>query len=216
MTSVPPPRHASSGSDGWRIAAVVLLATLLIGQLVFTLIGLLGFGLGGGSGPEIGLFLLVAVGGCAALSWLLIAVVRRRVRPAMALVALSAPVFDVAIAAIILSGSLRPPCSDRELAIIAEVPTYAGAEVTFEHEYSTGACGGSLEVMATADEIVEHYRTELERDGWTVAIDDVAAGSPEGEPVDTRELRADREGEVFTVALESWSGRTSAAIRVDA
>jgi hypothetical protein len=56
----------------------------------------------------------------------------------------------------------------------------------------------------------------LEWDGWTVAIDDVAAGSPEGEPVDTRELRADRDGEVFTVALESWSGRTSAAIRVHA
>jgi hypothetical protein len=181
---------------------------------VFTLVGLLGFGLGGGSGPEIGLFVLVAVGGCAALSWLLVAVVRRRVRPAMALVALSAPVLDIAIAAIILSGSLRPLCSDRELAIIAEVPTYAGAEVTFEHESATGACSGSLEVTATADEVVEHYRTELERDGWTVAIDDVAAGSPEGEPVDTRELRADREGEVFTVALESWSGRTSAAIRV--
>ena len=216
MTSVPPPRDATTGSDGWRIAAVVVLATLLVGQLVFTLIGLLGFGLGGGSGPEIGLFLVIAVGGCAALSWLLTAVVRKRVRPAMALVALSAPVLDVAIAALILSGSLRPPCSDRELAIIAEVPTYAGVEVTFEHEFSTGACSGSLDVMAKADEVVEHYRIELERDDWTVAIDDVSAGSPEGEPVETRELRAERDGEVFTVALESWSGRTSAAIRVEA
>jgi hypothetical protein len=159
MTSIPPPStDALPGSEGggWRVAAIVALWALLLCQLAFTVIGLLGFGLGGGSGP------------------------------------------------------------DRELAIIAEVPTYAGAEMAFEHEYSSGACSGYLDVMATADDVVEHYRIELERDGWTVAIDDVPTGSPEGEPVDTRELRAVRDGAEFTVALESWSGRTSAAIRVEA
>jgi hypothetical protein len=219
MTSIPPPStDALPGSEGggWRVAAIVALWALLLCQLAFTVIGLLGFGLGGGSGPEIGLFVLVAVGGFSALLWLLIAVVGRRARPAMALFALSAPVLDVALAALILSGSLRHTCSDRELAIIAEVPTYAGAEMAFEQEYSSGACSGYLDVMATADDVVEHYRIELERDGWTVAIDDVPTGSPEGEPVDTRELRAVRDGAEFTVALESWSGRTSAAIRVEA
>ena len=217
MRSVPPsPSDASAGSEGWRVAAIVVIGALLLGQLVFTLIGLLGFGLGGGSGLEIGIFVLVALGVLSALLWLLIAVTGRRVRPAGALFALVAPVLDVALAALILSGSLRPSCSDQELAIIAEVPTYAGTEMTFEHEYSSGACSGSLDVMATADEVVAHYRGELERDGWTVAIDDVPTASPEGETVDTRELRANRDGAVFTIALESWSGRTIAAIRVDA
>ena len=217
MTSVPPsPRDAVPGSEGWRVAAIVVIGALLLGQLVFTLIGLLGFGLGGGSGLEIGIFVLVALGVLSALLWLLIAVIGRRVRPAGALFALVAPVLDVALAALILSGSLRPACSDQELAIIAEVPTYAGTEMAFEHEYSSGACVGSLDVMATADEVVAHYRGELERDGWSVAIRDVPAASPEGETVDTRELQADRDGAVFTVALESGSGRTSAAIRVDA
>lgn len=217
MTSVPPPpSDVLPGSGGRRVAAIVVLGASLLAQLVFTLIGLLGFGLGGGSGLEIGLFVLVAVGVLAALVWLVIAVIGRRVRPIVALFALVAPVLDVALAALILSGSLRPACSDQELAIIAEVPTYAGTEMTFGSESSTGACTGSLDVMATADEVVAHYRGELERDGWTVAIDDVPTASSEGEPVDTRELQANRDGAGFAIALESWSGRTSAAIRVDA
>ncbi|HET6713406.1 MAG TPA: hypothetical protein VFI59_06835 [Actinomycetota bacterium] len=198
------------------MAAIVVLGLFLLGQLVFTLIGLLGFGLGGGSGPEIGLFGVVAVGALLALLWLLTAVIGRRVRPATALFALVAPVLDVALAVLILSGSLRPACTEQELAIIAEVPTFAGAEMTFEHESSSGACSGSLDVTATADEVVAHYRNELEGGGWTVAIDDVPTEAPEGEVVDARELRAERDGAVFTIALESWSGRTSAAIRVDA
>lgn len=216
MTSVPPPpSDPRAGSEGRRVAAILLLGALLIGQLVFTLIGLLGFGLGGGSGLEIAIFVLVAGGVLSALLWLLLAVIGRRVRPAGALFALGAPVLDVALAALLLSGSLRPACSDQELAIIAEVPTYAGSEMTFEHEYSSDTCTGSFDVVATADEVVAHYRGELERDGWTVAIDDVPTGSAEGEPVDTRELQATRDGAVFTIALESWSGHTNAAIRVD-
>jgi hypothetical protein len=197
------------------VAAIVVLGVLLAGQLVFTLMGLLGFGLGGGSALEFGLFVVVAAGGLSTLLWLLSAVIGRRIRAAKALYALVAPVLDVAVAALILSGSLRS-CSDRELAIIAEIPTYAGAEMTFEYESSSGACSGSLDVTATADEVVAHYRSELERDGWTVAVGDVPTGSPEGERIDTRELHASRDGEGLTIALESWSGHTYAAIRVDA
>lgn len=220
MPSVPPPPHdALPGSESRRVAAIVVLGGLLAGQLVFTLMGLLGFGLGGGSALEFGLFVVVAVGGLSTLLWLLSAVIGRRIRAAKALYALVAPVLDVAVAALILSGSLRS-CSDRELAIIAEIPTYAGAEMTFDYESSSGACSGSLDVTATADEVVAHYRSELERDGWTVAVGDVPtgspAGSPEGERIDTRELHASRDGEGLTIALESWSGHTYAAIRVDA
>ena len=212
----PPPSDALPGAGPWRVIAIVALGFLLLAQLVFTSIGLLGFGLGGGSGLEIGLFVVVAVGVLWALLWLLVAVMRRRVRPAKALIALAAPVLDVALAALILSGSLGPSCSDQEQAIIAEVPTYAGAHVTFEHESSSGACAGSLDVTATADEVLMHYRRELERDGWTVVVNDVATESAEGEPVDARELRASRDSAAFDITLESWSGHTSAAIRVDA
>ncbi|MET0801325.1 MAG: hypothetical protein ABWZ53_09175 [Actinomycetota bacterium] len=198
------------------MVAIVVLGILLLGQLVFTLIGLVGFGLGGGSGLEFWLFVVVAVGVLLALLWLLVAVIGRRVRPAKACFAVVAPVLDVAIAALILSGSIGPSCSDQELAIIAEVPTYASADMTFEYESSSGACSGSLDVTASADEVLAHYRRELKRDGWTVAIDDVPTESPEGEPVDTRELQANRDGEVFAIALESGSGHTNAAIRVDA
>src|SRR5512134_3196184 len=199
MPSLPPPPTEPTDvlpvSAAQRVVAIVGLGALVLGQLVFTLIGLLGFGLGGGSGLEIGLFLVVAVGVLWALLWLLIAVIGRRVGAVRGLVALVAPVLDVALAALILSGSLRPSCSDQELAIIAEVPTYAGADVAFEHESSSGACSGSLDVTATADEVLSHYEHELELDGWTVAIDDVPTESAEGEPVDTRELQANRDDE---------------------
>ena len=216
MPSEPPPPHDTSpASWGWRVVAIVVLGVLLAGQIVFTLLGLLGFGLGGGSSLEIWLFVVVAVGVLLALLWLLMAVIRSSARPATALFGLVALLFDVGLAALILSGRLGPSCSDRELAIIAEVPPFAGDATTFEYESSSGACTSLLDVTATADEVLEHYRMELERDGWTVSVDDVPTESQEGGSTDTRELRASREGEVFTVALESWSGRTSAAIRVN-
>jgi hypothetical protein len=212
----PPPRDTLSGAGPSRVIAIVLLGFLLLAQLVFTLIGLLGFGLSGGSGLEFGLFVVVAVGVLWALLWLFLAVKRRSVRPATALIAIAAPVLDVALAALILSGSLGSSCSDQEQAILAEIPTYGGSNVTFDHESSSGACAGSLNVTATADEVLTHYTRELERDGWTVVVDDVPTGSAEGEPVDAQELRARRDGAAFDIAVESWSGQTSAAIRVDA
>jgi hypothetical protein len=215
-TIPPPPRGALPRSEGRRVVAIGVLGIVLVVQVVFSLIGLLAFGLGGGTGLEIGLFVVVAIGLLATVLYLLIAVIARRLRPAKALVALAAPVLDVALAALILSGSLRPSCSDPELAIIADVPAYAGTEMTFAYEPASGACVGSLDVTATADEVVAHYRSELQRDGWTVVVDDVVTGSSEGEPFESREVRADRDGAVFTIALESWSSHTSAAIRVDA
>ena len=81
MPSVPPPpRDALPGSESRRVVAIVVLGVLLAGQLVFTLMGLLGFGLGGGSALEFGLFVVVAVGGLSTLLWLLSAVIGRRIQ----------------------------------------------------------------------------------------------------------------------------------------
>jgi hypothetical protein len=53
-------------------------------------------------------------------------------------------------------------------------------------------------------------------DGWNVVVQNVPTEAPEGESVDVRELHANRDGALFTIALESYFGQTSAAIRVDA
>jgi hypothetical protein len=49
-----------------------------------------------------------------------------------------------------------------------------------------------------------------------VAVQEVPTEVPEGEPVEVHELTASREEALFTIALEYFSGHTSAAIRVDA
>ena len=46
----------------------------------------------------------------------------------------------------------------------------------------------SLDVTASADEVLAHYRSELE-DGWTVAVGDVPTGSPEGNRSNARTPR---------------------------
>ena len=218
MTSVPPPpSDLALGSEWRRVAAIVVLGALLVGQLAFTMIGLLGFGLGGGSGLEIAIFVLVAVGVLSALLWLLIAVIGRRVPPAGGALRARRPTSRrrarrAAPLRLVEAGVFRSgPRDHRGGSHLRGV----GDGRSPTHEYSSGACTGSLDVVATGDEVLAHYRGELERDGWTVAIDGQTE-SPEGEPVDTRKLRANRDGAVFTIALESWSGRTSAAIRVDA
>jgi hypothetical protein len=48
-------RATPARSESRRVVAIVVLGVLLAGQLVFTLMGLLGFGLGGGSALEFGL-----------------------------------------------------------------------------------------------------------------------------------------------------------------
>jgi hypothetical protein len=117
----------------------------------------------------------------------------------------------VSLATIVLGGS----CSERELAIIDEIAQYPGATAAFQYESSSRSCAASVELEAAPDDVLEHYHRELERDGWTVAITAVPAEA-EGVPVTFKELSANRGSDSFTMALESSSGHTSAAIRVDA
>jgi hypothetical protein len=217
MTSTaPPPRPDVPGTSAHgRGVAIVLLIVALIAQVIFILGGLVGLSLGGATGLGLGVFLLLAAGAGWALLWLVSAVIRERVPPNRALFALVVPLADVLIvvslAAIVLGGS----CSERELAIIDEIAQYPAATAAFQYESSSRSCAASVELEAAPDDVLQHYRRELERDGWTVAITSVPTEA-EGVPATSMELSANRGSDFFTIALESSSGTTSIAIRVDA
>jgi hypothetical protein len=218
MTSTaPPPRPDIPGTSAHgRGVAIVLMVVALTAQVLFVLGGLVLLSLGGATGLGFGVFLLVAAGAGWALLWLVAAILRGRVPPNRALLALVVPLADVLIVVFLSTGTaFGGSCSERELAIIDEIAPYPGAAAAFDYESSSGACAASLEVAASPQEVLGHYRGELEDDGWTVLTEDVPAES-EGEPVTVKELSAHRGSDSFTIALESYSGHTSAAIRVDA
>jgi hypothetical protein len=217
MTSTaPPPRpDMRVTSPRGRGTALVLLIVALIAQVLFMLGGLVWLSLGGATGLGFGVFLLVAAGAGWALLWLVSAVIRGRVPPNRALFALVVPLADVLIVVFLTMTVLSGPCSERELAIIDEIAQYPGATAAFQYESTSGSCAASVELEAAPDDVLEHYRRELERDGWTVTITAIPAEG-EGVPVTSKELSANRGSDSFTIALESSSGHTSVAIRVDA
>jgi hypothetical protein len=199
-----------------RGVAIVLLIVALIAQVLFLLGGLIGLSLAGATGLGFGVFVLVAAGAGWALLWLLGALIRDRIRPTRALLALVVPLADVLIVGVLATGTaFSGSCSERELAIIGDIAPYPGATAAFEFEPSSGSCTASVELEAAPNDLLEHYRGELESDGWTVAITTVPVEA-EGEPVTAKDLSASRGPESFRIALESSSGHTSAVIRVDA
>ena len=217
LGSVPPPPSSGHGpSEPRRTGAVTVVGAALVCQVLLVLVGLVALGLGGASGPQMRLFVLIGVGGVAALSLLEIAILMRRVQARFAWAALVVLVLDVGFALLLASGGLAGRCSEAELAIITEIPSYGDLGGAFELESSTGACAAQLQVEASGDEVLSYYEHALREDGWTVVVQDVPTELPEGEPVDVRELSANRDGASFTIALESDAGQTSAAIRVDA
>ena len=194
---------------------MVALLIALVAHVLFFLGYLFVLLVGGTTGAEFGVFLVVAVGVGWLLLWLVMRIIGGRAPPRRALLALIVPLADVLIVILLTTGTLGGSCSDQELAIIDGIPEYPGTTATFDYESSSGSCAGTFDVEASPGDVVEHYRRELERDGWTVAIQNIPTGS-EGEPVTSMELAAQRDSEFFTIALESSSGHTSVAIRVDA
>jgi hypothetical protein len=212
-----PPRPDVPGrSTHGRGVAVVLLLIALVAQVLFLLGGLIGLSLSGATGLGFGVFLFVAIGAGWVLLWLVAAIVRDRVPPNRASFAVVVPIVDVLIVMLVATGSaFSGSCSERELATLDEIAQYPGTSPAFGYEPGSGSCAASLEMEASPDDVLQHYRTELERDDWTVSITTVPSESA-GEPVTTKELTASRGGDTFTIALESSSGHTSAAIRIDA
>jgi hypothetical protein len=191
---------------------VLLIA--LIAHVLFSLGYIFVLLFGGTTGLQFGVLLLVAVGVGSTLLWLVTAIIRDRVPPNRALLVLIVPAADVLIAILLTMGTFGGSCSDRELAIIDGIDQYPGATAMFNYESSTGSCAASFDVQASPEDVLRHYRRELESDGWTVVIEDVPTES--GGPVSAKDLSAQRDGDSFMIALESSAGHTSAAIRVDA
>lgn len=199
-----------------RSIALVALNVALGAQVCYLLAGFFAFGLGGGSGLEMALFFIGGVLVLAWLVWLRRAVSRQRMRAATAFLVFGAAAADLAVVALLANGVLAGSCSERELRVIRETPSYERNELSFSYDPGSGACAGSLAVDASAADVLSHYQRELEADGWTVSIEDIPSEGPPGEEVVARDLTARRGDSSFTIALESWSGQTSAAIRVDA
>jgi hypothetical protein len=196
---------------------VIVLGVVSAAQLMFLLVSLLFMAFGGGTGWQFILLVVIGGGALAWIFWLLVAISRRRVRVGTAFLALAVPLADVVLVAVLSAGFLGGSCTDEEVRLSKEIPTFGAADMSFDYEPESGACAGSLEVAASAEDVLTHYQRELEDDGWSVRTEETPSGDdPEGEPVVTAELSARLGSASFTIALESFSGQTNAALRIDA
>ena len=107
------------------------------------------------------------------------------------------------------------PCSEEDLQLAQQIPPYGGAQLEYFDDPEGPGCVTVLEVEASATEVLDHYEAVLEDEGWDVSIQDVPVESPE-EGVTVTDLVAVRGESEVTIALESFDGQVSAAIRVDA
>jgi hypothetical protein len=214
-TAIPPRPDTAGRSSSGRGVAIAVLLIALIAHVLFSLGCIFVLLVGGTTGLQFGVVLLAAVTVGLALVWLVTAIISDRLPPNRALVVLIVPLADVLIAILLTTGTLGGSCSDRELAIIDGIAPYPGATTTFNYESSTGSCAASFDVQASPEDVLEHYRRELEGDGWVVVIEDVPTS--DGVPVSAKDLSARRDVDSFTIAMESFPpDNTSAAIRVDA
>jgi hypothetical protein len=210
-----PGQRDAPSSDGRRIVAIAVLTTAAAAQLGFILLGLVGMGLGGVTAGQFAIFVVGTAAALWAIVWLAVAITRRRRPPRAALFALAVPLLDLALVAAITGGVLAGSCTDEEVRIAQDIPSYGGGEIAYAYEAASGSCAGALDVAATADEVLEHYRRELEVDGWGVVVERVRTEGPDASFA-AFDLSAGRGDDRVTIALEAYQGRVSAAIRVDA
>ena len=112
-------------------------------------------------------------------------------------------------------GTSTGACSQDDLHLAQQIPHYSGVQLEFFDDPEGPGCATQLEVEASATEVLDHYETVLEDDGWNVTVEDVpVVEGPEGLTV--ADLTAVRDGSELTIALEGVDGHVSAAIRVDA
>jgi hypothetical protein len=214
-SSVParPDQPHEQGVGHW---VLVVLGVVAAAQLMFLLLSLILMALGGGTGLQFILLVIIEGGALSGILWLIVAIRRRRVKVGTAFLALAVPLADVVLVALLVAGFLGGSCTDEEVRLSNEIPSFGAVDIDFDYEAESGACAGSLAVTASADDVLAHYQRELEDDGWSVRVEETPAEPAEGEPVIVRELTAHRGTRLFTIALESSSGETTAAIRIDA
>ena len=216
LGSVPPlfPDHATS-EPRRRAVAVWMLGAALICQLFLVLVGSIAIGLGGAGGIG-GVALRADRARRSRAPALEVAILRGRVQARFAWAALAVLLLDVVFVMLLAAGGLAGHCSEAELAISNEIPSYGGLGGAFEHESSTGACAAHLEVEASANEALLTTSARSAKNGLDRGRSRDPHGGTGGRTSPAPELTASRGGALFTIALESYSGRASAAIRVEA
>jgi hypothetical protein len=122
----------------------------------------------------------------------------------------------VAVVGIVLfsAGGSGGSCSEADLQLAQQIPPFGGALLEYFDDPEGPGCATQLEAQASATDVLDHYETVLEDEGWDVSVQDVPVESPEGLTV--ADLVAVRGESEVTIALESFDGQVSAAIRVDA
>lgn len=215
MTQDDPGQRPVPASNVGRVVTITLLTIAATAQLGFIFLGLVGMALGGVTAGEFGLFVMGTAAALWGIVWLAVAITRRRRRTRWALFALAAPVVDLAVVAVIAGGVLAGSCAEEEIRIAEDIPPFGGGEIVYGHEAQSGSCAGVLDVTATPEEVLDHYERELEADGWGVVVERAATEGPDGSFA-AFDLSAGRGDDRFTIALEAYRGRVSAAIRIDA
>lgn len=95
-------------------------------------------------------------------------------------------------------GPLLPTCSDEERAAFEAMRHFEDQELVPE-DHNTGACAGRFRTT-DPDAVIEHYRAELEANGWEIG----AVGTqPDGSPIEMSPgyLQAHRGDMAFTVEI---------------
>jgi hypothetical protein len=113
---------------------------------------------------------------------------------------LSVVVFVAVVAVVFFVGTSSGACSDDDLQLALQIPHYGDAQLEFFDDPEGPGCAAQLEVEASATEVLDHYGTALEDDGWNVTVEDVPVEGPEG--VTAADLTAVRGGSEVTTALE--------------
>jgi hypothetical protein len=135
-------------------------------------------------------------------------------RRPLALVILGFAVAAVVAVVLFSAGKSGGSCSEEDLQLAQQIPPYAGAQLEYFDDPQEPGCATQLEAQASATEVLDHNETVLEDEGWEVSIQDVPVERPGGLTV--ADLVAVRGESEVTIALESFEGQVSAAIRVDA
>ncbi|HEX6131736.1 MAG TPA: hypothetical protein VF044_08375 [Actinomycetota bacterium] len=215
MTEDEPGQRPVPASNVGRVVTITLLTIAATAQLVFIFLGLVGMALGGVTAGEFGLFVLGTAAALWGIVWLAVAITRRRRRPRAALFAVVAPLVDLAIVAVITGGVFAGSCTEDETRIAEEIPPFGGGEIVYGYEAQSGSCAAGLDVTASAEDVLDHYERELEADGWGVVVEPTTTEGSDGSFA-AFDLSAGRGDDRFTIALEAYQGRVSAAIRIDA
>lgn len=211
----PPPSPTREKPGVARIVGIIAVAIVLAAQILFLLSGLFA-ALYGATEAQTGVFFLVAGGAVAALVWLLVKLGRRTFRPATAWFAAASIIVDGVLVAGIFSPVFTGACSDQEVAITQQIPSYPGTVSDFGYNTSTGSCGANFGVNADPQDVVAYYQRQLEAAGWTVSVQHQHGQVEGGGDVIAVDVHATRGPETFDIAIESYQGMTSASLYVDA